>query len=170
MSSAAWRRTLRVTVPILTVATVGVLARADAPPDQYAAFNQADVVITDSKTLLTWQRSVTTLTTFSGPFGAVAACSGLSLGGFPSGWRLPSYKELLTLVDESPHLEYPTGAPVQIAIDGNAFPETPVGPPAYYWTSSVDPNAAANLLVVEFNGGTGVSLTGTETAWVRCVH
>jgi hypothetical protein len=168
MSPAEWHRTLRIAVPILTVATVGVLARADAPPGQYAAFNQADTVITDNKTLLNWQRTVTTLSTFS---GAVAACNGLSLGGFPSGWRLPSYKELLTLVDESPHMEYPTGAPVQIAIDGNAFPETPVTPfPGYYWTSSVDPNAAASLLVVQFADGQGVSLAGNQTAWVRCVH
>jgi len=167
MSGAAWRRALRLSVPILTVATVGVLARADSPPGQYAAFNQADVVITDNGTLLGWQRTVSTLSTFS---GAVAACNGLSLGGFPSGWRLPSYKELLTLVDESPHLEYPTGAPVQIAIDGNAFPETPVIPFRNYWTSSADPNTPGNLLVVEFQSGTGVSLGGTQTAWVRCVH
>ncbi len=166
MSRAAWRLTLRVAVPVFTVATVGILARADAPPDQYAAFNQADTVIMDSKTLLNWQRTVTKLSTFS---EAVAACNALSLGVFPSGWRLPSYKELLTLVDESPHLEYPTGAPVQIAIDGNAFPETPINPPQY-WTSSADPNAPGSLLVVEFNGGTGVSLMGAGPAWVRCVH
>ena len=145
------RRTLRVVVPAFTVITVGVLARADAPPDQYLNFDLADTVITDQFTNLSWQRTVTTQTDFP---GAVAACNGLSLGTFPSGWRLPSYKELLTLVDESPHYEYENG-PMQVAIDGNAFPGTPVANNGgNYWTSSSVPDGgSAPYWTVDFSNG-----------------
>ena len=160
------RRTLRVVVPASTIIMVGVLARADAPPDQYVNFDLADTVITDKFTNLSWQRTVTTQTDFP---GAVAACNGLSLGTFPSGWRLPSYKELLTLVDESPHYEYENG-PMQVAIDGNAFPGTPVtSNSGYYWTSSA--SGTSNVFVVEFRQGTANTQTSSgSSAYVRCVH
>jgi hypothetical protein len=164
MSRARVHRVTRVIAPVLAVATAGVIARADAPPDQYASFNQADTVITDNFTKLNWQRTVTTSTDFA---GAIAECNGLSLGTFSSGWRLPSYKELLTLVDESPHDEYPTGQAVQVAIDGNAFPETPNGS---FWTSSVVPSSGS-ILDVEFKQGTGNTLLPIgANAYVRCVH
>jgi len=154
---------LRGALASLAVVTAGLVARADAPAGQYGPFNQANTVITDAKTNLAWQRTVTTRTDFA---GAVAACRGLSLGTFPSGWRLPSYKELLTLVDESPHTEYPTGAPQQIAIDPYAFPETPVTP-SNYWTSSV---AGGQVFSVEFVQGNASLQSPTATQYVRCVH
>ena len=154
---------LRGALPALVVVTAGLVARADAPAGQYEAFNQADAIITDDKTHLAWQRTVTTLTDFA---GALAACHGLALGAFSSGWRLPSYKELLTLVDESPHTEYPTGAPQQIAIDPYAFPETPVTP-STYWTSSV---AGAQVFSVEFVQGNAMLQPATAMQYVRCVH
>ncbi len=159
------RRTLRVVVPAFTVITVGVFAHADAPPDQYVNFDLADTVIMDAYTKLSWQRTVTTQTDFP---GAVAACNGLSLGTFPTQWRLPSYKELLTLVDESPHYEYENGR-MQVAIDGNAFPGTPVtNNSGDYWTSSA--SGASNVFVVEFQHGTANALPSGSTAYVRCVH
>ncbi len=166
MSRARFRRALRVVMPVCTVATVGIVARADAPPDQYVNFDLADTVITDRFTNLSWQRTVTTQTDFP---GAVAACNGLALGTFPTGWRLPSYKELLTLVDESPHYEY-TNGPQPIAIDGNAFPGTPVtNNGGNYWTSSAW--GTADVFVVEFKQGTAATApTSGSTAYVRCVH
>jgi hypothetical protein len=161
------RRVLRIVVPVCTVATVGVLARADAPPDQYLNFDQADTAITDAKTGLHWQRTVEiTNTSFA---NAVTYCSGLSLDTFASGWRLPSYKELLTLVDESPHDEY-TDGPQQIAIDGNAFPGTPVAHNPFYWTSSVSPSGS--VFLVDFSKGTSTleALATSPQANVRCVH
>lgn len=152
------------------VATVGALARADAPPGQYSPFDRADQVITDAKTKLIWQRNVALFTDFP---GALAYCSALSLAAYTTGWRLPSYKELLTLVDESPHLEYPTGAPQLIAIDPSAFPGTPVSSAApNYWSSSPDPNKAnTNVFVVDFMDGTAAFSTQSgASAWVRCVR
>jgi hypothetical protein len=166
MSRARLRPALRLAAPGLVVVTIAVLARAEAPPDQYDAFNRADTVITDAKTLLGWQRTVTTLTDFP---GAVAACNGLSLGTLAAGWRLPSYKELLTLVDEYPHTEYPTGGPQLIAIDGHAFPETPVTPTPFYWTSSVVPGGGS-AFAVEFVRGNGHVQSMSSMLYVRCVH
>jgi hypothetical protein len=164
MNRAHRRLALRLIAPGAAVITVGVIARADAPPGQYDPFNRADTVITDAKTGLNWQRTVMTSTNF---VGAVIACSGLSLGNFPTNWRLPSYKELLTLVDESPHAEYPTGAPVWIAIDPYAFPETPVDNP--YWTSSVVPSGGS-VFTVEFKAGNGGTSPVSAMLYVRCVN
>jgi hypothetical protein len=56
---------------------------------------------------------------------AKAYCGQLSLGGL-SGWRLPTYKELSSIVDF-------TVASPGPAINQTAFPNTPA---EYFWTSS----------------------------------
>lgn len=174
MSARRSRRWTRAAAACATVGMVGVLARADAPPDQYQPFDQSDVTITDKFTGLQWQRTATWQPTLT---AAVAACASLRLQG-ATGWRLPSYKELLTLVDESPHTEYPTGAPQSIAIDGNAFPFTSVFPPgsttpptAPYWTSSPCPaeNCAGFYLAVDFSTGAGEPWLPTAGGYARCV-
>ena len=116
-------RWLRRGVGIAGAITVASVARADAPADQYELFDMNDVVIQDHFTQLVWQRypELTTMT-----FDAAAGyCQGLSLGSYTSGWRVPSYKELLTLVDENPHFEYENGIAVPKAIDRSAFGVTP---------------------------------------------
>jgi hypothetical protein len=165
MSTARIRLPLRVLASAAGVVVMGSLALADAPPTQYAAFDLKDLTILDSQTQLRWQRHAGPQTSFA---GAIAYCAGLSLAGYTSGWRVPSYKELLTLVDESPHTEYPTGAPQQIAIDGNAFPNTAVDAP--YWTSSPYPSIAGDAYVVEFVQGAGQSQSMGTPAYVRCVQ
>lgn len=64
-------------------------ARAAAPTGRYIV--GADTVV-DTVSRLTWQRAVASSTyTFS---AAGAYCQTVSLGGFASGWRLPTIKEL----------------------------------------------------------------------------
>jgi hypothetical protein len=160
------RTLLRVFVAGGWVLLAGSLARADAPPGQYGPFDLKDQSILDQKTGLQWQRYATAQPTFQ---AAVAACAALSLDGFGAGqWRLPSYKELLTLVDESPHTEYPTGTPVQIAIDGNAFPNTAVDNP--YWSSSPSAASPTMVYVVDFHDGTASLQRPTDAGYGRCVH
>lgn len=65
-------------------------------------------------------------------------------------WRVPSYKELLTLVDESPHQDYVQG--LIVAIDANAFPSTPA---SQFWTSSLDPMNPTQAYAVDFGTGVG---------------
>jgi hypothetical protein len=142
------------------------LARADAPPDQYGLFYSASVTIADNYTKLVWQRTAPP-TQFS--FAAAATyCQGLTLDGYT--WRVPSYKELLTLVDERPHFEYGNGGLVPHAIDPNAFPQTAVD--NFYWTSSIFAQGASPIYgyAVSFADGTGQQALLTQQLYVRCVH
>jgi hypothetical protein len=183
MSWVSFRRTLVVAGGAVVVASV---ARADAPAgtsdSQYGTFDETNVFIYDRHTGLTWQRAASSQLI---PLGtALAYCQGLSLGTLTSDWRIPSYKELLTIVDESPHAEYDmaTGAVVYKAIDPNAFgfvlsrgEQTPVG--AGYWSSSlVNATLAAHncplgcAYVVEFRTGSTEILPIETGTLVRCVH
>jgi hypothetical protein len=132
---------------------------ADAPPDQYRPFVRTDPEVRDAQTGLIWLRAPTQPVTFG---GALAAC--------PTGivtYRLPTMKELLTIVDEEPHDEYENGALVPKAIDGNAFPSTPA---VLFWSGSsnaVDPTTA---WAVDFMTGVATLHPKTETHPVRCVR
>ncbi len=165
------RPRIRVALGAMALAAAMVsLARADAPTGQYGLFSSSDTTIWDTKTNLVWERKPQ-----SGPSGqyafkdAATHCQGLSLNGF-SNWRVPSYKELLTLVDENPHVEYENGGLVLHAIDGNAFPQTAVD--TLYWTSSEVPQSPSPLYgyAVSFGDGTSQQPLLTQTLYVRCVH
>ena len=126
---------------------------AEAPPGRYAV--GAETVL-DNQTGLVWQQ----------PYDpndrtwtdALAYCEGLSLAGYDD-WRLPSYKELLTLVD------FRSFSP---AIDAAVFPETGS---ARFWSSSPIPAHTDLAWSVSFVNG---EASGDETAvWsqqVRCVR
>ncbi|MDP9151359.1 MAG: DUF1566 domain-containing protein [Myxococcota bacterium] len=155
-----------------TVATAGLVvfasrAQADAPLAQYALFDLSNLTIRDAGTRLTWQRSpLAQPITFA---AAADACAHLNLERLSDGWRVPSYKELLTLVDESPHLEYEAGGLVQKAIDANAFPRTATD--VYYWTSSYYVNDRTYAYSVNFRDGLAFkSQVASDLLYVRCVH
>jgi hypothetical protein len=147
---------------------VAVIARADAPGDQYALFNMNVETIQDVRTHLVWQRFRNTVPQQRSFQGAAAYCSTLALPSYPAGWRVPSYKELLTIVDEAPHLEYENGSLVSKAIDFNAFLGTLTDAP--YWTSSLYPKDLQTAYVVNFRDGRPVSWDLTYMAYVRCVY
>ena len=77
----------------------------------------------DNKTKLTWQQQAPTATYNWADAKTYCAGLGGTLGG--SGWRLPTIKELTTLID------YSQGTPP--VIDTTVFPGTPV---AYFWSST----------------------------------
>jgi hypothetical protein len=137
---------------------VAVVARANAPPDQYAPFDPQAQAISDLLTHLQWERFVK-----SGLVSHAMAqsyCAG-------QGMRLPTYRELLTLVDEDPHGEWDpdAGMSVTVMIDPNAFPSTP---PAAFW--SMSPGTIANhLKVVTFDNGATTDRADTDPTYVRCV-
>ena len=81
---------------------------------------------------------------------------------------MPSYKELLTLVDETPHTEYVDYALIEVWIDANAFPETAVK--LEYWTSSMFPGNSLSAYTVDFGDGYGDRQYTVATLYVRCVH
>ena len=129
---------------IRTGAFVGVtlfalFASANAPPDQYVSFSPGTPTIFDKQTGLTWQRFVTQAQTTQSNI----ACT--------NGMRLPTYRELLTLVDEDPHDEWDPDAAQATPrfIDPNAFPGTPGGA---FW--SMSPNATTGTTKgVDFSTG-----------------
>lgn len=138
------------------VRCVRLTARALAPSPHYAL---SAGTVYDNGTKLTWQRSVPA-TTYGWDQAATLCSSGevTSLGG--SGWRLPTKKELLTLVDYSV-------APPGPTIDVTAFPDTPAGS---YW--SISPLAASvpGRWFVDFAHGYAADYAEGPTSYVRCVR
>jgi Protein of unknown function (DUF1566) len=137
------------------VALVGVVrpAIADAPPGRYAI---AAGEVTDTQTGLIWQQGMSAAAGATWA-DAPAYCSTLALNGHV--WRLPSLRELQTLVDE-------TKTP---AIDLTAFPGTPT---TYFWTSDAFTGNPGNAWVVDFTYGFtfGFGIDVTFAYPVRCVR
>ena len=121
--------------------------------------------VRDEQTGLVWQRNGTQAPVTW--FDALAACEALDLDG-ASNWRLPSVKELQTIVDETR---------TSPAIDPSAFPGTSSAP---YWSST--PKSASGYcnysLTVDFAtgrvaegfNGSGSKFPPFPTASYRCVH
>jgi hypothetical protein len=125
---------------------------AAAPPGQYSIVNGT---VKDNRTGLTWQQAVDWNTyTLS---AAQTYCQNLSLDG--TSWRLPTCKELLTLID-------PVQDPAP-AIDPTAFPGTP---PENFWTSVTYINDGSRNWLVDFNQGYSISAPATQPSRVRCVR
>lgn len=147
-------------------AVVSAIARpagARAPKLQYDQFDGSSSEIKDTKTGLTWDRFKVKKLTLD---GADLYCGSTV---FPSaGGRLPTVKELLTLVDEEPHAAYENLKYVDKAIDPSAFPEPQMPTDAPYMTSTTD--GKGNVWTVEFTAGTTKLLPATTTLNVRCVH
>ena len=114
---------------ILAAILLALPAAADAPQDQYERFDGDSVTIKDTFTKLEWDRKAVFKSDYDGAAGNCALLTSLQSSG-----RLPSVKELLTIVDEEPHQEYEFGMLVPKMIDALAFADTPVDLP--YWTST----------------------------------
>ena len=146
---------------LLGIVLVTSLVRADAPQGQYALFDSQDTEITDNFTKLTWSRTYSSDVTF---LGAQTACGAK---------RVPTLKELLTLVDESPHLEFEGGKNVPKMIDQNAFRGTPTDKPFWTITPAAKAGMTTSAFVVDFGTGATAKLdanaAGGKTAYVRCV-
>jgi hypothetical protein len=119
-----------------------------------SAYSMAGDIAHDNSTGLTWQRRVEHDNYTWKDAGS--HCSRLDPN--TGGWRLPSVRELLSLVDVSR---------VEPAIDTSAFPDTPS---EFFWSSSPSSAPAGTAWGVNFTrGASGAGLIGTE-AHVRCVR
>jgi hypothetical protein len=140
----------------LVGATCALLASdvaAEAPPGQFVVDGE---VVNDTKTKLIWQRTAATDPLQAAD--AVSYCATLKVRG--SGWRLPSIKELHTLVDETRTVP---------AIDVSVFPDTP---PTFFWTASRVASFNQYVRAVNFSEGTDAWFTEDKTVrwFVRCVR
>ncbi len=127
---------------------------AVAPPNQYTAISTDEVQ--DNYTGLIWQRTGDSsgLITWD---QAVTYCNSLTIGG--NTWRLPSVRELATLVDE---------AQVAPAINRTMFPNTKYGAHSnnWYWASHAQRNSTTAWWGLNFDDGfTGFNVGATTTAW-----
>lgn len=125
--------------------------RANAPDGQYVL---TDDTVYDTKTLLTWQRIYA-----AGEYdwsNAQKVCTDLNLNG--TGWRLPSMKELLTIIDETRTMP---------AIDPTAFPGTISKP---FWTSTPSAEQVDSAWIVYFDQGHAFATGTTVMNHVRCVR
>lgn len=147
---------------IFALILLAVPAAADAPQDQYERFDGDSLTIKDTFTKLEWDRKAVFKSNYDGAAGNCALLSSLQSSG-----RLPSVKELLTIVDEEPHQEYEFGMLVPKMIDALAFADTPVDVP--YWTSTPAP-APDTFWTVSFKTGLMAAQPKTAQGNARCVR
>jgi hypothetical protein len=149
---------------VLAAILLALPAAADAPrdPPQYDRFDVDSVTIKDVRTKLEWdRRAIHPGGTLPIAFSYCATLATLQMTG-----RLPSIKELLTILDEEPHDEYEFGMVVPKMIDALAFADTPVDLP--YWSST--PAPGNKFWTLSFKTGLMEARASTETARARCVR
>jgi len=143
------------------VAGLPQAASANAPSGHYvvtAGSGTNNGTVYDTKSKLTWQQTATS--SQLGWADAKTHCAGVgaSLGG--TGWRLPTMKELLSLVDYSQSI-----GPM---IDLNAFPST-IG--NGFWSSSPYLLVSSSWNLVHFGSGSTLWTSATSgLGFVRCVR
>jgi hypothetical protein len=141
---------------LATLAVGGIFASsvgAAAPAGRYTV---SVGTVTDTKTKLTWQRVVpSTPRTWA---DAMAYCAGVGASLGSTGWRLPTRKELQTIIDESR---------TDPAIDPTAFPDTPAGA---FWSSSPVVGSPSYAWNVYFYNGSTYDAAMLEAFSVRCVR
>jgi uncharacterized protein DUF1566 len=109
----------------------------------------------DTKTKLTWQQMSPSI---AGTWASAKAyCPGLNLQG--AGWRLPTVKELTTIVDVTQ---------AGTSVDATAFPGAPSH---YYWSSTPLAGDANNAWLVDFSGGAAYAFGAISVEYdMRCVR
>lgn len=136
-------------------------AEAEAPKGKliegrYLVANNGTV--TDQQSRLIWMRSALEGTfTFEGVQQAAKNLNAQKRCAGHAGWRVPSKKELFSLVKEG---SSPT-------ICEEAFPDTPEG---YFWTSTPHANDASDAWVVYFSNGCTFGLNRSYYGHVRLVR
>ncbi|MSQ83588.1 MAG: DUF1566 domain-containing protein [Myxococcales bacterium] len=111
-------------------------------------------VVADALLQRTWQQA-TPATTYEWA-DAKSSCGGLTVQG--GGWRLPTLRELLSLVD------YQLAQP---AIDKVAFPGTES---SFYWSATAYSGSSAHAWSVDFSYGNGGFNHNGNAYRVRCVR
>jgi hypothetical protein len=142
---------------------------SDAPPGRYTTPSAG--VVFDTKTKLAWQQTPTATTADGGTYpsfsfvDARTYCGGLSLDG--GGWRVPTVRELSTLVDWS---RAPSLGSKPAAIDQTFFPGTPNDFADMFWSATPVAGDPASAWYVGFDHGEACESERTNALYVRCVR
>jgi len=125
---------------------------AVAPPGRYET---TDETVTDTVTLLVWQRHVEAQTrTWD---DAKSYCAALNLAEHTGDWRLPTIRELRSLLDL-----HQTSA-----IDPTAFPGTP---PGFYWSTTPSVVTTGSAWGVDLPAASSHDKEPTGQGYSRCVR
>jgi len=116
--------------------------------------DNGDGTVKDLATGLTWQREDDNTPRANGP--AATYCQRLTLAG--GGWRLPTIKELYSLVNLKV---------MSPAIDSDVFPNTNLD---YWWSETIDANDSNKAWFVFFKNGGSQTTSLTLALYVRCVR
>jgi hypothetical protein len=139
---------------VIALLALAAPARANAPDGRYTVTGGT---VYDGKTKLTWQQAAPPdMLTWA---GAKSYCAGLgtTLGG--TGWRLPTVKELMTIVDFSR---------MGPAIDPIAFPSAGSGD---FWSASlVTYSSGTRAYFIGFAYGISGNKEQSQQGNVRCVR
>jgi hypothetical protein len=157
----------RAVLAVLVLLVVPAAADAPRDPPQYDRFDGDTVTIKDLRTKLEWdRRAILTGKTLPAAFDYCRNLTTLKGPGTIVG-RLPSIKELLTILDEQPDIQYEFGNFVTKHIDAPAFGESPVDLP--YWSST--PAPGTNMFwTLSFNTGLMEAKPSSGSAHTRCVR
>ena len=113
-----------------------------------------DVIVTDTKTGLVWQKTCDTINTKTWQH-ALDYCENLTYAGY-SDWRLPNKNELASLINYEKY---------NMASD---FPDMPGN--EYFWSSSTLVDNKDTAWHINFLSGSMDSFHKTYTSYVRCVR
>jgi hypothetical protein len=111
----------------------------------------------DASTGLRWQDDPDAKIVKKDWAGAKSYCANLTLDGY-SDWRLPSYSELLTLVEYTKY-----NPAIKTGFKNTATDN-------YYWSASPSVFNDSNAWVVNFRNGNTYRYTKTDKNYVRCVR
>ena len=134
------------------------IARADAPAGRYVVSNGT---VTDNKTKLVWQQSISGSAYTRAE--ALAYCPTLG-----SGWRLPTAKELITLIDFSKADDGSTPL-----VSSGLFPAKDwsyTGGAYYFWSSTGDDTSGTWAVNFKHDFYLLARLVSDTTTYVRCVR
>ena len=116
--------------------------------------DNGDGTVTDTSTGLMWQQAVSSNKTWE---QALAYCEGLDLGGYTD-WRLPSVRELRSLVDTSRF---------NPAINTSYFPDTAA---SWFWSRTTNSYNTNDAWIVNFFFGDVDGHNKTNGYYVRAVR
>jgi hypothetical protein len=151
-------RPLKLGAAVFVSVLVTSPVRADAPPGRYAA---SGGTVVDTATHLTWQQVVATSGGDDGAGRSTWANAKSYCAGLGGGYRLPTVKELLTIIDFS-------RSNPAIDTSAGAFPNTPSD---LFWTATpLAGSPPTSAWFISFIDGYAGNVDMTQANRVRCVR
>jgi len=113
-------------------------------------------IVLDKAANLVWQDDTSVIEVKKSWFDADKYCKSLSIDGINE-WRVPSYDELITIVDYNKHTLAVMSAFKHVISE-------------YYWSSNEDDKNAKNAKNVYFGNGCPNANLKEDKYYIRCVH